>query len=56
MTKLNLWAYLNAWFAYIGKFFTILSNITNVVRDSFSDLHIPKKENYIERPKSNPAK
>lgn len=35
-----------AWVAYSGAFLTKCANIGNVVRDSFSDIKPPKKEDY----------
>lgn len=47
-TKLKLVAYVTAWLAFAGAFFTQASNVGNVVRDSFNGIHIPKKEDYFE--------
>jgi Zn-finger domain-containing protein len=44
--KVKWFNYLLAWVAYGGAFLTKLSNIGNVVRDSFSDIHVPKKEEF----------
>ena len=44
--KINYYAYLVAWVAYAGAFLTKAANIGNVVRDSFSDIHTPKKDEY----------
>jgi hypothetical protein len=46
--KINYFKYVIAWIAYAGAFLTKVSNIGAVVRDSFSDIHIPKKENFAE--------
>ena len=42
----NWFNYGNAWIKYGGEFLIRLSNIGNVIRDSFSDIQIPKKEDY----------
>ena len=39
--------YVNAWLAYFGALFTLLSNIGNTVRDSITSLHIPKKSDFF---------
>ena len=44
--KINYYAYLVAWVAYVGAFLTKAANIGNVVRDNFSDIHPPKKDEY----------
>jgi hypothetical protein len=46
--KLKLLAYVTAWIAYAGAFLTQCSNISAVVRDSFGNIHIPKKEDFLE--------
>jgi hypothetical protein len=46
-TKKVKWLnYSLAWVAYAGAFLTKLSNLGNVIRDSFSDIHVPKKEEF----------
>ena len=46
--KSNLVGYVLAWVAYVGAFLTRVSNIGNVVRDSFSDIHPPEKNEYVQ--------
>jgi len=45
--KFKYFDYVNAWFAFLGQVFSKLSNVTTVIRDSFSDIHIPKKDDYL---------
>ncbi len=44
--KIKYFAYLVAWIAFMGAFLTRAANIGNVVRDSFSDIHAPKTDEY----------
>lgn len=46
--KIKLFPYLVAWIAYTGAFLTRLSNIGNLIRDSFSDIHIPQKNDFYQ--------
>ena len=46
--RFKLFAYVVAWFAFAGAFFTQCSKVGDVVRDSFNNIHIPKKENFFE--------
>ena len=45
--KFNYWKYAIDWSAYIGELFTKISKVGDLVRDHFSGLSIPKKENYF---------
>ena len=44
--KVKWFPYLVAWVAYLGALLTRASNIGSVVRDSFADIHVPKKEEF----------
>ena len=44
--KINLFGYLIAWITYAGAFLTRVGNIGNIVRESFNDIHPPKKDEY----------
>jgi len=44
--KIKWYPYLVAWIAYAGAFLTKVGNVGNVVSDSFSDIHPPKKDEY----------
>lgn len=46
--KFKLFAYVVAWLAYAGAFLTHCADVGNVVRDSFADIHVPKKEEFYE--------
>jgi hypothetical protein len=45
---LKFFDYAVAWLRYVSKLLDKIANIGNVVRDSFSDLHIPKKDDYFK--------
>ena len=40
--------YAIAWIKYAGAFLTHLGDIVDVVRRSFDDIHLPKKEEFYE--------
>ena len=44
--KINYFAYVTAWVKYAGGFLTRLANTADVVRAHFSDISVPKKEDY----------
>ena len=44
--QVKYFAYAMAWLTYIGAFCTRAGNIGNVIRDSFNDIHVPKKDDY----------
>ena len=46
--NIKLFPYIIAWVQYLGAFLTRLGNIGNIVRDSFSDIHAPKKNEYYK--------
>jgi hypothetical protein len=39
--------YVMAWFKYFGAIFTTAGDIGNTVRDSFSNIHFPKKNDFV---------
>lgn len=47
--RINYFAYVNAWLAYLGKIFTAASQVGDVVRNSFTSIAIPKKEDYVNK-------
>jgi hypothetical protein len=44
--KIKYLPFFIAWIQYLGAFLTRLGNLGNVVRDSFSDIHAPKQDEY----------
>lgn len=56
MKPKQLFNYVNAWIAYAGAFLTQLSKIGDTVRNSFDNIHVPKKEDYINEPKQDTGK
>jgi hypothetical protein len=44
--KIKLFPYLVAWVAFVGAFLTRVANVGNVVRDSFTDIHPPQKDEF----------
>ncbi len=46
--KIKWFPYLVAWITYAGGFLTRLGNLGNVIRDNFSDIHPPQKNEYAE--------
>ena len=45
--QINIFKYAIAWVAYLGAFLTKASKLGDVIRDSFSDIHVPKKEDFL---------
>jgi len=45
---LRWFPYFVAWVAYAGAFLTQAAKIGDVVRDSFNNIHVPKKEDFFK--------
>lgn len=48
LKKIKLLDYAISWLKYLGALFTKLSQVADVFRDHFADLHIPKKSDFYE--------
>jgi hypothetical protein len=46
--KINWFPYIMAWSKYLGEFLTRAANVGNVIRESFSDIHAPTKDEYYK--------
>ena len=50
--KVNWFRYITALVQYSGAFLTRCGNLSNVIRDSFSDIQFPKKNDFVINDKS----
>jgi len=47
-SKIKIIAYVFAWLKYLGQVFTTAGNLGDTVRSAFTDIHIPKKDEFIK--------